>query len=92
MSVLTEPQPLVPEGIELSIVPRFGGHDGALLELKRTRDVVVLPKNQVDCFLVQDAYQWLLREIREYETRDDEPYAPKHCRQGVFQGVPRFPL
>ena len=40
MSILTEPQPLVPEGIELSIVPRFDGYDGALLELKRTRDGV----------------------------------------------------
>ena len=54
----------------------------------RPDDVVVPPKNLADCFLVQDAYQWLLREIREYETRDDEPYAPKHCRQGVFQGFP----
>ena len=40
MSVLIKHQPLVPDGIELRIVPRYGGYDGALLELKRTSDGV----------------------------------------------------
>ena len=40
MSFLTKPQPLVPEGIDLSIIPRPDGYEGMLLEIKRTSDGV----------------------------------------------------
>lgn len=40
MSVLAKRAPLVPEGIELSIVPRPDGFAGILVEVKRTSDGV----------------------------------------------------
>ena len=40
MPVVTEPQPLVPEGIELSTIPRPDGYEGMLVEIKRTSDGV----------------------------------------------------
>lgn len=35
---MTEPQPLVPEGIELSLVPHPAGLSGLFIEIKRTSD------------------------------------------------------
>ena len=67
--------------------------DSALDALADQPDnAVMLPENLVDSYVVQDAYQWLLRECREYETIENVPFSPQHYRQGAFQGVPRLQL
>ena len=38
MSVSDKRKPLIPEGVELSLVPRPNGFDGVLVEVKRTSD------------------------------------------------------
>ena len=43
MSVIAKRTPLIPEGIELSVVPRPDGFEGVLMEVRRTSDGVYTP-------------------------------------------------
>nr|DAF73066.1 MAG TPA: hypothetical protein [Caudoviricetes sp.] len=72
-------------------VPVHAQLDGSAV-VRTGDDTVVLPANLVDRCVVNDAYQWLIRDDRRYETTENVPYAPKHYRQGVFCGVPRLQL
>lgn len=51
---------------------------------------VILPANLVDKQVIDAADKWLRGGDRDYEATDDLKYAPRHCIQNGYKGVPKL--